>query len=120
MTKFLILMAEPDHFRKWEEADESLQQRVFHDFTAFDAAVKERGTLVAGEALSHPDTARTVQPGADGSKRAVTDGPYAETVEQVGGFYLIDVLDLATALELAALLPREYVLEVRECLDVDF
>ena len=120
MPKFLILMAEPDHFRKWEEADESLQQRVFDDFTAFDAAVKERGALVAGEALSHPNTARTVQPGPDGSARAVTEGPYAETVEQVGGFYLIDVPDLAVALELAAFLPREYALEVRECLDVTF
>ena len=120
MPTYLILMAEPDHFRKWEAADDALRERVIEDFMAFDAAVKERGTVVAGEALSHPDTARTVQPGASASTRAVTDGPYTETVEQIGGFYLIDVPDLEAATELAALLPREYVLEVRECLDVEF
>ncbi len=120
MPKYLVLMAEPDHFRKWDEADDSLQQRVFDDFKAFDAAVRERGTIVAGEALSHPATARTVRPGPERTSRPVTDGPFVETVEQMGGFYLIDVPDLATAVELAAHLPREYALEVRECLDVDF
>ncbi len=116
--KYLILMAEPDHFRKWDDADDALRQRVFADFRAFGAAVEARGSVVGGEALSHPGTARSLQPGAPGT-REVTDGPYAETVEQVGGFYLIDVPDLATAVELAGLLPREYVLEVRECLEVD-
>jgi hypothetical protein len=48
----------------------------------------------------------------------VTEGPYAETVEQLGGFYLVELPDLATAIEVAALLPREYDIEVRECLDV--
>ena len=48
----------------------------------------------------------------------MTDGPFAETVEQVGGFYLIDVPDLGAAVELAALLPREYTVEVRPTLEV--
>jgi hypothetical protein len=48
----------------------------------------------------------------------VTEGPYAETVEQLGGFYLVELPDLATAVEVASLLPREYDIEVRECLDV--
>lgn len=115
--KFLLLMTEVDHFGKWDEADEALRARVIADFQAFGAAVAERGTVVGGEALGHPATARTVRPGPD---RPVTDGPYAETVEQLGGFYLIDVPDLDVAVELAALLPREYDVEVRECLDVDF
>ena len=118
MPKYLIQMAEPDHFRKWDEADDALQQRVFDDFNAFGDAVRARGAVLGGEALSHPATARTVQPGTDPASRAVTDGPYAETVEQMGGFYLIDVPDLDAAVELARLLPREYLLEVRECLDV--
>ncbi len=57
-----------------------------------------------------------MQPGAD---RPVTDGPFTETVEQLGGFYLIDVADLDTAVELAALLPREYTVEVRPTLEVE-
>ncbi len=120
MPKYLVLMAEPDHFLKWDEADDDLQQRVFDDLNAFGAAVRERGSVVAGEALSHPDSARTVRPGLDSATRPVTEGPYTETVEQVGGFYLIDVPDLEVAVQLAALLPREYAVEVRECLDVSF
>lgn len=119
MTKFLLLMAEVDHFRKWDEADDALQQRVFDDFRAFGEAVKARGSIAGGEALSHDDTARTVRAAGPDGHRPVTEGPYAETVEQMGGFYLIDVPDLATAVELAAMLPREYDVEVRECLDVD-
>ena len=57
-----------------------------------------------------------MQPGAD---RLVTDGPFAETVEQLGGYYLIDAPDLDTAVELAKLLPREYAVEVRPTVEVN-
>lgn len=117
--KFLVLMAETDHFANWEHADEALRERVVDDFRAFDAAVAQRGSVVGGEALDSPTTARTVRPGASALERVVTEGPFAETVEQLGGFYLIDVPDHETAIELAALLPREYALEVRPVLDVD-
>lgn len=117
MPRYLLLMAEADHFAKWDAADEALQSRVFADFAAFGAAVRARGAICGGEALSDAATARTVRAGPEGA-RPVTDGPFAETVEQLGGFYLIDVPDQATALELAALLPREYDIEVRECPDV--
>ena len=56
---------------------------------------------------------------APDGQRPVTEGPYAETVEQMGGFYLIDVPDHATAVEVAALLPREYSVEVRPTLEVE-
>jgi hypothetical protein len=117
MTRFLILMAEDDHFARWDAADDALRERVFADFRAFTAAVRERGRFRGGEALAHPQTARTLRPDGD-SGQQVTEGPYAETVEQLGGFYLVELPDLATALEVAALLPREYDIEVRECLDV--
>jgi hypothetical protein len=117
MTRFLILMAEAEHFAKWDAADEALRERVFADFRAFTKAVRERGRFRGGEALIHPEQARTLRADS-GEGRAVTEGPYAETVEQLGGFYLVELPDLATALEVAALLPREYDVEVRECLDV--
>ena len=113
--RFLILMAEEDHFDRWEAADETRRERVYADFHAFSEAVGSRGSIVAGEALDRPATARSVRPGAD---RPVTDGPFAETVEQLGGFYLVDVPDLDTAVELAALLPREYTVEVRPTVEV--
>jgi len=114
-VRFLLLMAEADHFNKWEAADDAHRERVYADFHAFDEAVKTRGSIVGGDALDRPATARTVRPGDD---RPVTDGPYAETVEQIGGFYLLDVPDLEAAVELAALLPREYTVEVRPTLEV--
>ncbi len=113
--RFLVLMAEADHFDKWEDADDTLRERVYTDFRAFSEAVRARGAIVAGDALDRPGAARRLAPGAD---RMVTDGPFAETVEQLGGFYLIDVADLDAAVELAALLPREYTIEVRPTLEV--
>jgi hypothetical protein len=113
--RFLVLLAEDDHFAKWDAADEALRQRVIADFQAFDAAVRARGSIVTGDALDRPESARTVQPG----DRAVTEGPFAETVEQVGGFYLIDVPSLEDAVEVAKVLPREYTVEVRPTLEVE-
>ena len=116
--RFLLLMTEPDHFDRWDASDDELKERVFADFRAFGAAVSACGELVAGEALDRPSTARTVRPAASADRRAVTEGPFAETVEQLGGFYLVDVPDETTALEVAALLPREFSIEVRFCPDV--
>ncbi|QCW52620.1 transcription initiation protein [Nocardioides dongxiaopingii] len=118
MSRFLLLMAEAGHFDAWDAADDALRDRVVADFQAFDRAVRERGAVVGGEALSRPETARTVRPAGADDVRPVTAGPFAETVEQLGGFYLVDVPDLAAAVELATLLPREYAVEVRECVDV--
>lgn len=105
--KFVLLMAEEDHYARWDAADEATRERVVADFEAFDAAVAERGSVVGGEALARPAEARTLRGGR------VTDGPYAETVEQIGGFYVIDVESLDVAVDLARLLPREYTVEVR-------
>ena len=49
----------------------------------------------------------------------MTDGPYAETVEQLGGFYVVELPDQDTAVELARLLPREYAIEIRPMLEVE-
>ena len=116
--RFLLLMTEPDHFDRWDASDEDYKERVFADFRAFGAAVRACGELVAGEALDRPSTARTVRPAAGVDRRPVTDGPFAETVEQLGGFYLVDVPDESAALEVAALLLREFSVEVRFCPDV--
>jgi hypothetical protein len=115
-VRFLVLLTESDHFAKWEAADDDYRQRCFDDYNAFADAVRSRGTLVLGDALDRLESARTVRPGPD---RSVTDGPYAETVEQLGGFYVIDVPDRDTAVELVQLLPREYTIEVRPTLEIE-
>jgi hypothetical protein len=114
--QFLILLGGVAHFDQWDEADDELRARSFGDYNAFADAVRERGTLVTGDALQRPEAARTVQVGRS---RLVTDGPYAETAEQIGGFYLIDVPDLDTAVSLARLLPRECFAEVRPTLGIE-
>ncbi len=116
MTRFLILMAEEDHFARWDAADDATQVQVFADLRAFTAAVRTRGRFLSGEALVHPKDARTLR--SDGQGRRLTEGPYAETVQQLGGFYLVDLPDLTSATEVASLLPHDYTIEIRECLDV--
>jgi hypothetical protein len=111
-----VLMTEIDHFDKWEAADDDYRDRCFGDYNAFAKAVKSRGSLLFGDALDRPETARTLQPD---DVRTVTEGPYAETVEQLGGIYVVELPDHDTAIELARLLPREYTIEVRPMLEVD-
>ena len=74
---------------------------------------RERGLLVAAEALQPVNTAATVR--VRSGRVSVTDGPFAETKEQLAGFYLIDARDLNEAIQIAAKIPpaREGSIEVR-------
>jgi len=74
---------------------------------------RERGLLVAAEALQPVETATTVR--VRNGKVTMTDGPFAETKEQLAGFYLVDARDLNEALQIAAKIPpaREGSVEVR-------
>ena len=110
--RFLVLMAEEDHFDRWEAASEQEQQAFFDGLAAFTAAVRERGEVLFGEALDRPERAVTLR-----GRTRTTDGPYAETVEQVGGFYVVDLPSQELAVETARLLPVPSV-EVRPILDM--
>jgi hypothetical protein len=74
---------------------------------------RQSGVLVAAEALQPVDTATTVR--VRNGKVAITDGPFAETKEQLAGFYLVEARDLNEALQIAAKIPpaREGSVEVR-------
>jgi hypothetical protein len=113
--KFLVLMAEEDTWNRWNALPESEQQAAYDCFTAFTAAVDQRGKVIAGDALDRPELARTVRPGAE---RVVTEGPFAETVEQMGGFWVVELPDLDTAVAAAKLLPPAYSVEVRPIVDI--
>lgn len=106
--RFVVLMAEEDHFARWGALGDDERAAVFEAFTAFEAAVAERGgSVVGGEGLAPVSEAVTIRDGA------VTDGPFTEAVEQLGGFYVVDLPDLATAVEAAQLLPTSFLVEVR-------
>jgi hypothetical protein len=74
---------------------------------------RQRGVLVAAEALQPVESATTVR--VRNGRVSVTDGPFAETKEQLAGFYLIDAHDLNDAIQMAAKIPpaREGSVEVR-------
>jgi hypothetical protein len=82
-------------------------------YAAFTADIKSRGLLQAGEALTPTSTATTVR--VVNGETVTTDGPFAETKEALGGFYLIEARDLDEAIEIAAKIPAatEGSIEVR-------
>lgn len=89
------------------------------EWAAYSQALVEAGALVAGEALQGTETASTVQV-RDG-KRIVTDGPFIESKEVIGGYYVIDVANLDEALDWAARIPNAVFgsVEVRPVMSFD-
>jgi len=83
------------------------------DCLEYDAALRESGHCIASEALQSVQTATTVR--VRNGKTSITDGPFAETREQLAGFYLIEAQDLNEAIQLAARIPPAQVgsIEVR-------
>jgi hypothetical protein len=77
--------------------------RMYQEYGAFSQELRDRGALVGGDQLQPTATATTVRV-RDG-EQLVTDGPFAETKEQLGGYYIIDVETLDEALEWAGKIP---------------
>jgi len=73
------------------------------DYFAFTEGIKKSGHYVGGEALKPVHTATTVR--VRGGKISTTDGPFAETKEQLGGYYLIEARDLNDAIQVASKIP---------------
>src|SRR5262245_66452726 len=89
--------------------------RAVHDSecAACGNGFRKRGLLVAAEALQPVETATTIR--IRNGRLSVTDGPFAETKEQLAGFYLIEATDLNEAIQIASKIPpaREGSVEVR-------
>jgi hypothetical protein len=73
------------------------------EYLAFTESVRNSGHLVAAERLQPTQTATTIR--SRNGKVSTTDGPFAETKEQLGGFYLIDAKDLNEAIQVASRIP---------------
>jgi hypothetical protein len=84
-----------------------------HECLAYDRSLRESGRCIASEALESVATATTVR--VRHGKVSVSDGPFAETKEQLAGFYLVEARDLNEAISLAAKIPPARVgsIEVR-------
>lgn len=86
-----------------QQASEAEQQALMGEYYAFTNDIRERGIHLGGEALLPTSSATTVR--VREGKTLTTDGPFAETREQLGGFYLLECKDLDEAIEYAAKIP---------------
>ncbi len=84
-------------------ASDEQQQAMAQAYGAVTQEMQDKGVYVAGEGLYPTPTATTVR--VREGDREVTDGPFAESKEQLGGFYILDVKDLDEAIEWAAKIP---------------
>jgi hypothetical protein len=93
--------------------EKRLSELPDEDCVEFDTAIRKSGHCVASEALESVSTATTVR--VRNGKTTVTDGPFAETKEQLAGFYMIEARDLNEAIQIASRIPPARVggIEVR-------
>ena len=99
--KYLCLIYEDE--RIWEKMPKAEADKTFGEYFAFNAATQKSGHLLGGHPLQPTQTATTVR--VRNGKTSTTDGPFAETKEQLGGYYLIEAKDLNDALQVAARIP---------------
>ena len=113
--KYLCLIYENE--KNWETMPQAESEAVMAEYFTFTDGLRTSGRYVAGEALQPTQTATTVR--VRGGKISTTDGPFAETKEQLGGFYLIEANDLNEAIQVAARIPsaRYGAIEVRPVVD---
>ncbi len=102
--------------KKLHAVPESPEDEECH---AYDQELRERGYVIAAEALAPVDTATTVR--VNKGQTSVTDGPFAETKEQLGGFYMIEARDMNDAIQVAARIPAARIgcVEVRPVRELD-
>ncbi len=96
-VQYLLLIY--DNEAMWSKQSDEDRGQIMQEYMAFTTELRESGKFVGGDALQPTSTAKTV------SAAGVTDGPFAETKEQLGGYYLIDVESADEALEWAAKIP---------------
>ena len=109
--KYLCLIYNDE--RQWPKLPQADQNSMSAEYFAFTDSIKQSGHFVGGEALQPTTTATTVR--VRNGKVATTDGPFAETKEQLGGFYLVEAKDLNDAIQVSSRIPGARVgsIEVR-------
>jgi hypothetical protein len=101
VMRYLCLIYDDE--KKVATMPESESNAFMGEYFAFTDGIKATGHYLAGEALQPVETATTVR--VRNGKVGTTDGPFAETKEQLGGFYMIEARDLNDAIQVAAKIP---------------
>lgn len=109
--QYLLLIYENE--KVWASMSKDEAQKVFGEYRALTESIAQSGNYKGGNPLQPTNTATTVR--QRNGKRETTDGPFAETREQLGGYYLIDAKDLDEAIRIAERIPaaRTGSIEVR-------
>jgi hypothetical protein len=100
-VKFLLIMH--NNPAVWESLTESERDEVMTGHGDFIKTIQESGEMIVTQALADPSNTVVVR--VRGGVPVVTDGPYLEAKEFLGGYYLVDVASRERAIELAALIP---------------
>lgn len=117
MKYFVLLAGQGSDATPWEEQTPEQQQEEMAKHGEFGEACEARPgvEMLGGEALGDGSTATTLRTAS--GEMTITDGPFAEAAEQIGGYYVIEAPDLDTVIELCRILPP-YDIEIRPVLDV--
>jgi hypothetical protein len=99
--KYLCLIYSDES--QWPKLPEAENAAMLKEYGAFGEGIKASGHYVAGHRLHPTNMATTVR--IRNGKLSTTDGPFAETKEQLGGFYLIEAKDLNEAIQIGAKIP---------------
>src|SRR5919109_5633374 len=99
--KYLCLIYSDE--TEWNRLPKSDELSMMSEYRAFGESIKSSGHWLAGFRLQNTDTASTVR--VRNGKVSTTDGPFAETKEQLGGFYLIEARDLNEAIQVVSKIP---------------
>ena len=119
MPLYAALIYSPAETEGMDVPTEVMDQ-ILAEYTEFGQKAGEAGVLAGGEALHDTSTATTIKvKDGKGGEAVFTDGPFAETKEVLGGFYLLNCADLDEALKWAQQIPGAWHgrVEVRPCID---
>jgi hypothetical protein len=113
--KYLLLIYASEE--EWAARPHDEQHAIYEEYEKVAREFEERGVMRGGDQLADTPAATTVR--IREGQQLVTDGPFAETTEQLGGYFIVDVDDLDTAIELAAKIPgaRHGSIEVRPIIE---
>ncbi|MBA3261265.1 MAG: YciI family protein [Thermoleophilaceae bacterium] len=114
MRYMLVIVGDESRYADWSKEEMAAQMQLWSDYSK---ALVDAGAFVSGEGLQSSTTATTLR--VQDGERLLTDGPFVETKEQIGGFYVIECKDLDEAIDWAAQLPsarRGGVCEIRPVL----
>jgi len=109
--KYMLMIFGPDDWWETSTPEQEAAEMEAHD--AFAAYLQGRGAAFSGEGLQSSKAATTLRPSDNADGFVITDGPFVDLKETLGGFYIIEAADLNDAIEVAKRCPAGPGIEIR-------